>query len=295
MERALALSGEMPTTELLEAFDHIGLIRSEYLFRDAELYPNVDTARSVLYNYLMAVCSIAAGTPVWFRTLEVTTREANTLRGVDEVIWDEPVPIMGLRGVRRHMRHPEALEAELEVVAEVSRTHPNLGVVAPFITNESEFAWFYGQVEKHLGADALAASMVETPSAAFVLREILRSGARHVIVGTNDLSSFLLARGRATVALTEASPALDGALALIREATAEAGATMAVAGYMTDGLLGSAERVGADFVAVHYCDLPRLYGPRYAGLPELDHVQAVKRKTRAAIARLEKSSIANRG
>src|ERR1700676_2491886 len=288
MERALALSGETPTTQLLEEFNHVGLIRSEYLFRDAELYPSTDTARPVLYNYLMTVCSMSMNRPVWFRNLEVNTREANTLHGVDEIIWDEDVHMMALRGVGRHMRHPASLEAELEVIAEVSRTYPNLGVVAPFITDENEFAWFCRQVEKHLGADPPVASMVETPSAVFVLRDILRSGGTHVIVGTNDLSSLLLARSRATLTVTETSPALDRALIHIREATAEAGATMTVAGYMTDGLLASAERVGADFAAVHYCDLPRLYGPRYAVFPELDPVRSVKGKTRAAIARLEK-------
>ena len=42
----------------------------------------------------------------------------------------------------------------------------------------------------------------------------------------------------------------------------------------------------AIFTAVHYCDLPSLFGERYAGLPELGRVAAVKVKTRAAIARI---------
>lgn len=287
MDRALALSGETPSRELVQEFSHIGLIRSEYLFRHVATYPKADTARLVLYDYLMGICAIAQGKPVWFRTLEVTTREANTLHGVEEVIWDEPVPMMGLRGVRRAMRHPASLEAELAVIGEVHRKYSALGVVAPFVTNPEEFAWFYAQAEAYLGGCPPVACMVEIPSAVFVLPEILAAGATHVIVGTNDLSSLLLARSRATVTSTETTPALDRALVHIRDATAKAGATMTVAGYLTDGVIASAKRIGTDFAAVHYCDLPRLYGPRYASLPELDRVQSVKRKTRAAIRLLE--------
>src|SRR4051812_48542587 len=104
MGQALALSGETPSGELLADFHHIGLVRSEYLFRDAETYPGEDTAAPILHQYLTDVCAAAGDRPVWFRTLEVTAREANTLAGVDELIWDEPVPLMGLRGVRRHIR-----------------------------------------------------------------------------------------------------------------------------------------------------------------------------------------------
>lgn len=289
MDRALALSGETPSRELVEEFNHIGLVRSEYLFRNVEIYPTADTAQLVLYKYLMEICAIAAGKPIWFRTLEVTTREANTLRGVEEPIWDEPVPMMGLRGVRRAMRHPASLEAELMVLGEVHQTYSQLGVVAPFVTNPEEFAWFYGKAIKYFGECPPVACMVEIPSAVFVLPEILSAGAVHVIVGTNDLSSFLLARSRATVTSTEASPALDRALVHIRDATAKAGATMTVAGYLTDGLIASAERAGSDFAAMHYCDLPRLLGPSYAHLPELDRVQSVKRRTRAAISLLEQT------
>jgi phosphoenolpyruvate-protein kinase (PTS system EI component) len=287
MRLALALSGETPTARLLADFDHIGLVRSEYLFRDAQLYPDPENARHVLYDYLMAVCSVSAGRPVWFRTLEVNTREANTLRGVEEIIWAEKAPMMGLRGIRRSMKHPASLEAELEVIGEVSSTHPNLGIVAPFVTDADEFAWFRERVEKHLGVDAQVASMVETPAAVLTLESILRVPASHVIVGTNDLSSLLLAKGRTSIAVTDTSLALAKALVLVRDATAKFGVTMAVAGYLTDGLIASAEHVGADYAVVHYSDLTRLYGPRYADLPEADHVRSVKRKTQAAIAALE--------
>jgi len=287
MKLALALSGETPTSRLLEDFDHIGLIRSEYLFRDAQLYPDTENAWRILHDYLMTACSVSGGKPVWFRTLEVNTREANTLRGVDEVIWDEKAPMMGLRGIRRSMKHPASLEAELEVVGEVNRTYPNLGVVAPFVTEADEFAWFRERVEKHLGVAAPVASMVETPAAVLTLESILRVPASHVIVGTNDLSSLLLAKGRTNIAVTDASIALDRALVLVREATAEFGVTMSVAGYLTDSLLASAERVGSDYAVVHYSDLARLWGPRYADLPEAGHVRSVKRKTQAAIAELE--------
>lgn len=289
MKLALALSGETPPSDLLSDFDHIGLIRSEYLFRHAELYPTRENARPVLLDYLRTICARTGERPVWFRTLEVTTREANTLAGVEEVIWDEPVPMMGLRGIRRAMKHPASLQAELEVIAEVRRTYPNLGVVAPLIADEAEFAWFRDQVHRHIGPETPTASMVETPAAVMVLESILAAGADHVIVGTNDLSAFLLARSRTPTAVTEVSPALLAALTRVREMTMAAETTMTVAGYLTPDLIAGAERVGADFAAVHYCDLPRLYGARYGDLPEAGRVYAVKRRTRAAISRLEEN------
>lgn len=290
MRTALALSGESPGRDLLAEFDHIGLIRGEYLFRDHGLYPTAEHARPVLREYLDRLCREAAGAAVWFRTLEVTTIEANTLRGVEERILDEDMPMLGLRGVRRAMRYPASLDAELAVIAEVRRTHPNLGVVAPFVAEATEFAWFAERARRHLGRDAPLASMVETPAAVFELDAILTAGAAHVIVGTNDLSSLLLGRARVLGTATVTSPALESALTRVREVTARHGRTMTVAGYLTPPLMTATAAIGADFAAVHYSDLPRLFAPRFADLPEADRVSRIKQKTRAAIRALTETT-----
>ncbi|GLZ50069.1 hypothetical protein Acsp06_62540 [Actinomycetospora sp. NBRC 106375] len=293
MRAALALSGEEATADLLCDFDHVGLVRSEYLFRQDELYPTPTSAQPVLHDYLSATCAAARGAPVWFRTLDVTTREANTLAGVEYRNFDEPFPLMGLRGIRRSMAYPESLEAELGVLADVYREQSTLGVVAPFVSEVDEFIWFRTRVERSVGSGSRVAVMVETPAAVFELEKLVQAGASHVIVGTNDLSSLVSARVRVVGRSTQTSPALERALAQVRDVTARHGATMTIAGYITTGLLASAEAIGADFVAVHYCDLPSLFGDRYANLPELGHVAAIKARTRRAIAALGRPADGN--
>lgn len=283
MRRYLALSGESPTEDLLRSFDGIGLVRSEYLFRHAERYPTAASAGPVVLEYLRSLPPAAARGPVWYRTLEVTTAEANVLAGVEQEYPESNNELMGLRGVRRSMAHPESLNHELEAVAAAREVLPYLGVVCPFVSDPAELTWFAERVLAVAG-DLPVATMIETPAAMLQCRELVTvGGIDHVIVGCNDLRAFLDARTRPMNVATPLSPALASALAMIRSATAETDTTMTVAGYLTLEIMGFCEKVGVDGIVVHYTDLPALLGPSYEHLDDLGRVRFIKELTRARI------------
>ncbi len=222
--------------------------------------------------------------PVVYRTMEVTAAEANTLKGVEEVIHEDVHALMGVRGVRRHIRHPASLSAELQVLREIHRRHPNLIVIAPFVSAVDEYLWFRDKVLTEVGPDCRVGTMIETPAAVLDAASLIAAGARHVVVGTNDLGSLLAARPRVPDVNTELGPGLARALSLVREASVADDYQMHVAGYLTPPLMEAALRSGADTCVVHYSDLPRLLGEAYADIPHLDHLAEVKKRTRAAIA-----------
>jgi len=281
MKTLLTLSGERPPASLFRDFPGAGLIRSEYLFRFCEEYPTATSAPKIIGEYFEYLRGVAPDLPLWYRTLEVTTSEANVLAGVEQSYPGPENDLMGLRGVRRSIAHPEALDAELDALAQMRETMPAIGVIAPFVATEEEVAWFAGRVRERMGDEVPIASMIETPAALLACAEILRvPGVNHVVVGCNDLSSLLDARRRVLGESTRLSASLATAIRMVRDATRAAGATMTVAGYLTPEIVAVAKGVDADAVSVHYCDLPAIAGPAYADLPDLDRVAHVKQLTR---------------
>lgn len=281
MDTLLTLSGERPPAALFENFPGAGLIRSEYLFRFCEEYPTANSAQKIIGDYFEYLRSVAHGLPMWFRTLEVTTSEANVLAGVEQVYPGMENDLMGLRGVRRAMAHPDSLDAELDALAEQRAAMSTIGIVAPFVSTVEEVDWFAARVRTRMGDDVAIASMIETPAALLACADIVQvPGVNHVVVGCNDLSSLLDARRRVLGESTRLSASLASAIRMVREATRAAGATMTVAGYLTPEIIDVADGTGADAVSIHYCDLPAIAGPEYAGLPDLERVKYVKQLTR---------------
>ena len=278
---SLALSGERPTSALLADFPEIGLVRAEYIFRDLQLYPTMAAAQEKLFAYLDELIRMGPRRLV-YRTMEVTVAEANVLTGVEELLHEDNA-LMGLRGIRRHMRHPAGLSAELAVLREVSRRFDGLVVIAPFVSSVDEFRWFRDRVAAEVSADCQVGTMLETPAAVLEAGELAAAGARHFVVGTNDLGSLLTARPRVAGLSTQLGPGMVAALELVREQSDAHSCEMHVAGYLTPPLVEAATRAGADSCVVHYADLPALFGDRYADLADLGHLADVKRRTRDAI------------
>jgi phosphoenolpyruvate-protein kinase (PTS system EI component) len=280
-EFSLALSGERPTAALLGDFPEIGLVRAEYVFRDLQLYPTVAAAQEKLFAYLDDLVRMGPRRLV-YRTMEVTVAEANVLAGVEEILHEDNA-LMGLRGIRRHMRHPAGLSAELAVLREIHRRYDGLVVIAPFVAGVDEFRWFRDRVAAEVSPDCRVGTMLETPAAVLDAAALASAGARHFVVGTNDLGSLLAARPRVPGLSTELGPGMVRALELVREQCDAYSCEMHVAGYLTPPLVRAAGRAGADSCVVHYADLPGLFGDRYADLADLGHLADVKRRTRDAI------------
>ncbi|NNH06653.1 putative PEP-binding protein [Cellulomonas fimi] len=280
---ALALSGEAPSRALLERFAGVGLVRGEYVFRGILRYPTEETAGAELERYLSSVCA-ATEASVAYRTLEVTQAEANVLEGVEHEDDEDGDDLLGLRGVRRHMAFPASLDAELRAVRRVRERHPNLEVVAPFVTSADEYVWFRERVRSVVGPDVVVGTMVETPAAAVDVADLVDAGCRRFVVGSNDLTSLLAARRRGPALREGSVPGLARLLAHVTAAVHAVDGTVDLAGYLTPTLVETAVAAGVDRGVVHYSDLARLGLVDPAALPDLGHLAAVKARTRDAIA-----------
>ncbi|MEV0299326.1 putative PEP-binding protein [Nocardia sp. NPDC050710] len=281
MRQSLALSYERVSADLLEHFDGIGLVRGEYVFRAAGRYPTDESVTEYLEPYLAELAAQAPGT-IWYRTMEADTAECNVLDGVEEIIV-ESQRLVGLRGIRRSRRFPDAFVAELAGIARARRAGAEIGVIFPFVTYVDELAWAIEQTRQVVG-DCPVATMIEVPSLLVELDRVLATGVSRVVIGCNDLSSLLLAQTRAELRPVRPTPPLVRAIEQIATAARAAGVTTAVAGYLHADLVAACAQAGVDECVLHYSDLPELFGERWAGLPDLGVLQAIKAKTRADIA-----------
>lgn len=283
----MALSGERLVPRLATEFAGVGLLRGEYVFRRAGRYPTADSVDRHLVPYLRDIAEQAAGQPVRYRFLEVTTAEANVLAGVEEIADHEPNPLLGMRGIRRAMRYPEHFHAEIDGVAAAAKAVPGnaLGVLLPFVTEPDEAAWAIERIRARAPRLPIG-SMIETPSAVLQLNRLLDTGIEYALIGANDLSSLVTARARARVRGVDPSSGLMAAIAMARAVTARRGVELAVAGYLSADLIEACRNAGVDECAVHYHDLPRLFGSDWNDLPELDLLTDIKRKTERDIAAL---------
>ncbi|MEV5834010.1 putative PEP-binding protein [Nocardia sp. NPDC052112] len=285
MRQSLALSCERISAELLDHFDGVGMVRGEYVFRAAGKYPTPESVSGYLVPYLRHIAKRASGTTIWYRTMEADTAECNTLDGVEEII-DEPHKLLGLRGIRRARRYPGAFIAELEGIAQVRDEGADIGVLFPFVTYVDELQWAIEQTRAVIG-DCPVATMIEIPSLLLEVDRVVTTGVSRVVIGCNDLSSLLLGQARATLRPVRPVPPLLRAIERVTMVAAAAGVRTAVAGYLHPDLLAACANLGVDECVLHYSDLPEVLGEQFADLPDLDVLQAIKRKTRAAIAVFE--------
>lgn len=284
---SLGLSGEMPSLELLAKFSGIGLVRSEYLFRYLLLYPTEQRAQETVEQYLTTLCERTTN-PVVYRTMEVTSAEANVLQGVERLDFESGDDLLGLRGVRRHIHYPSSLDAELKSVAVVSKRFSQLEIVAPFVTCAEEYVWFRKRVDSVVGGSISVGMMIETPAMAIDIEDALDAGCRNFIIGANDLTSLVAASRRSAALRKGEVPGLRRLLSHVVEKIHAADGRVDLAGYVTRNLLAFGANIGIDRVVVHYSDLPQLCNIPIAHLPDIGHLQMVKSHTRRAISELNK-------
>ncbi|MET9361756.1 putative PEP-binding protein [Streptomyces sp. NPDC006632] len=291
MRQRLSLSGEIPPAAVVEAFDGVGLIRSEYVIRAGGHFISARRTQDALREYVAAVARAVPDRPIWYRTSEMTSQEANTLIGVDRT-YTEADFMKGRRGVRRARETPEAFETELRVVAEVAADHPNLHVLAPFVRDAEDLAFVADTLDRMDWPNRFG-SMVEIPSALFDIEEFAALGASNFLLGLNDLSSTLTATTREFWDM-KLHPsvwwAIDRVASLAKGASWEWG----LAGNLSPAVVERAEFADVPYVSMHYSELPKLLGWDENTLPDIDLVARTKAFTREQIARAEERALRER-
>jgi len=174
--------------------DGIGLMRSEFLFRDGAALPDEEHQ----YRAYRALLEWAEERPVTVRTLDI---------GGDKPIAGltpkaEKNPFLGLRGVRLTLARPDVFRIQLRALARAA-VHGNLKVMLPMVTVPEEIgrsAALFKQCVEELKSEGMACAlpplgiMVEVPAAAMAPE--LFAAAAFFSIGSNDLTQYVTAAAR---------------------------------------------------------------------------------------------------
>ena len=269
MKNQLALSGEKIAEKVYpQLFHHIGMIRGEYLLRELNQNILLPSCQQFVKDYLDTICSLYSDEEVWYRFSELTNTEANCLVGTKEFL-DENHPLFGYRGTRRLLACPDEFQAEANVVTEVYQTNPNLSVIFPFVNDADQLKQAITALRHH-GFTGKVGTMIELPSAYFDLDRILETGISKIIVGMNDLTSFVFATVRNSQWHDMESPIMLDMLRQMQEKSNTKKIDFAVAGYLNFSFIQKMNQMGIKCI-IHYSSIPEIFDL------EIDHPDHLKR------------------
>lgn len=236
MRNQLALSGEKILEKIYpQLFHHVGMIRGEYLLRELNQNIILASCQQFVKDYLETICSLYSDEEVWYCFTELTNTEANCLVGTKE-FFDEGHPLFGYRGTRRLLACLDEFQAEAHVVTEVYQTNPNLSLIFPFVNDADQLKQAI-TVLRQYGFTGKVGTMIELPSAYFDLSSILETGISKIVVGINDLTSFVFATMRNSQWHDLESPIMLDMLRDMQDKARKNKINFAVAGYLNTSFI----------------------------------------------------------
>jgi len=204
--------------------DGVGLLRTEFLFLEADHLPSEDE-QELAYR---AAAVALEGRPLVLRTLDL---------GADKPLpylprEEERNPFLGLRGLRLSLRHPDLLAAQLRAALRVAADH-DVRVMFPMVATVDELRRAREALDgarEALVAERVAVPervpvgiMVEVPAAA-LLAEAFVPYVDFFSLGTNDLAQYTLAAERGNAEVATLADALHPAVLRLVERTVNAAA-----------------------------------------------------------------------
>ena len=275
MQNQLAFSGEKIIEKVYpQLFHHIGMIRGEYLLRELNQNILLPSCQQFVKDYLSSICSLYSDEEVWYRFSELTNTEANCLEGTKKY-FEERHPLFGYRGTRRLLACPDEFQAEVNVVTDVYQNNPNLSVIFPFINDAEQLKQAITVLRQH-GFTGKVGTMIELPSAYFDLDRILEAGISKIVVGMNDLTSFVFATVRNSQWHDMESSIMLDLLRQMKEKAKTKKIDFAVAGYLNLSFIEKMNQIGIECI-IHYSSIPEIFDLE---IEHPDHLKHIKEKSK---------------
>ena len=269
MQNQLALSGEKFIKKVYpQLFHHVGMIRGEYLLREINQNILLPSCQQFVKDYLSSICSLYSDEEVWYRFSELTNTEANCLEGTKKY-FEERHPLFGYRGTRRLLECPDEFQDEANVVTDVYQNNPNLSVIFPFVNDADQLKQAIRVLRQH-GFTGKIGTMIELPSAYFDLDRILETGISKIVVGMNDLTSFVFATVRNSQWHDMESPIMLDMLRQMQDKARIKKIDFAVAGYLNASFIEKMNQMDIKCI-IHYSSIPEIFNL------EIDHPDHLKR------------------
>ncbi|MBF1111915.1 MAG: PEP-utilizing enzyme, TIM barrel domain protein, partial [Streptococcus sp.] len=163
---------------------------------------------------------------------------------------------------------PDEFQAEAHVVTEVNQTNPNLSVIFPFINDAEQLKQAIRVLREH-GFTGKVGTMIELPSAYFDLDRILETGISKIVVGMNDLTSFVFATVRNSQWHDMESPIMLDMLRQMLDKASMKKIDFTVAGYLNASFIQKMNQMDIKCI-IHYSSIPEIFNL------EIDHPYHLK-------------------
>ena len=276
MQNQLAFSGERIDEKVYpQLLNHVGLIRGEYLLRELNQNILLPSCQQFVKDYLSNISSLYSDEEVWYRFSELTNTEANCLEGTKEY-FDEDHPLFGYRGTRRLLACPDEFQAEANVVTDVYQNTRNLSVIFPFVNDADQLKQTITALRQHSFTGKVGA-MIELPSAYFDLDRVLETGISKIVVGMNDLTSFVFATVRNSQWHDMESPIILDMLRQMQEKSNSKKIDFAIAGYLNASFIQKMNQMGIECV-IHYSSIPEIFDLEIDHANHLKHIKEKSKK-----------------
>ena len=275
MQNQLALSGEKIIEKVYpQLFHHIGMIRGEYLLRELNQNILLPSCQQFVKDYLDTICHLYSDEEVWYRFSELTNAEANSLDGTKEYL-DERHPLFGYRGIRRLLACPDEFQAEANVVTDIYQNNPNLSVIFPFVNDADQLKRAITVLRQH-GFTGKVGTMIELPSAYFDLDRILETGISKIIVGMNDLTSFVFATVRNSQWHDMENPIMLDMLRQMQDKAKSKNIDFVAAGYLNASFIQQMNQMEIRCI-IHYSSIPEIFDLE---IEHPDHLKQIKKESK---------------